>query len=315
MYILEKRLDIAYAIKVVDEIGISITKLKWWLEPFFVISNNLEEEILLATVVVTKTVDMPFSYSETSTFYIDGKMSEYSIYYNVLYVTRAIFKNLATQFGYANIHAGCISCDDIGILIKAKRNQGKTTFILHSLISKKFQLVANDQVMLNETSIKVLGYPAAIGIRNNSCTDIFQNKLVEKALWMSKDPYQRNEKPIVHISDISSIFGCCVKEDVIIELILEYEKSVVDDELQICPLTCYKGNFAEILYPLSEIYGGDIFNASIDCLSRAKLNIKPQTIKTFNTEIRLLKVRCGINRINDLLEELKYIVHRRKMNE
>lgn len=312
MYILEMRLDVAYAIKVVDEIGISTAKLKWWLNPFFMIGSNLEREVLLATVVVTKTVDIPFSYREPFTFYIDGKMSEDSVYYNILYVARAVFKNLATQFGYANIHAGCISCDDIGILIKAKRNQGKTTLILHSLISKKFQLVANDQVMLNGTSIKALGYPAAVGIRNNSCTDIFQNKLIEKALWMSKDPYQKNEKPIVHISDLSSIFGCHVKAEVTIGLVLEYEKSTLDDELQICPLTCYEGDFTEISYPLSEIYGRDIFNASLDCLSQAKLNLKSQTIKSFDAEIQLVKVRCGINRINDLLQELQYIVHRRK---
>lgn len=315
MYILEKRLDVAYAIKVVDEIGISMDKLKWWLHPFFMISNNLEGEVLLATVVVTQNDDIPFFYRELSTFYIDGKTNEDSVYYNILYVARAVFKNLATQFGYANVHAGCISCDNIGILIKAKRNQGKTTLILHSLISKNFQLIANDQVMLNGTSIKALGYPAVIGIRNNSCTDMFQNKLIEKALWMSKDPYQKNEKPIVHISDLSSIFGCHVKSEVAIGLVLEYEKSTLDDELQISPLTCYEGDFTEISYPLSEIYGKDISNASLDCLLQARLNLKSQTIKAFDTEIQLLKVRCGINRIDDLLQEIQYIIVHRRKNE
>lgn len=308
MYIFEKRLNVAYAIKVVDEIGLSTDKIKWWLSPFFIVDNDLNGEVLLSTVVVTKNVDIPFSYSNPSTFYIDRKMHEDAVYYNILYVVRAVFKNLATQFGYINIHAGCISCGDIGILIKAKRNQGKTTLILHSLISNEYQLIANDQVMFNGTNTIALGYPATVGIRNNSCTEELQKKLIEKALWMSEDPYQKDEKPIVHINDLSSIYGCCVKDKVTIRLILEYEKSELSDELEMCQLTAYPNDFTEMSYPLSEIYGRDIYDASIDCLSRAKLSSVLQSANDFNAEIKLLKVRCGLNRIADLLHELQYMV-------
>lgn len=312
MYIFEKRLDNIYAIKVEDEIGILTEKLEWWLTPFFVIGNTMKGGVLLATIIVTKTIDTPFSYSKPSIFFIDGKMCEDSVYYNIMYVVRSVFKNLATRFGYFNVHAGCISCDDIGILIKAERNQGKTTLILHSLISKKYQIVANDQVMLNETSSEALGYPATVGIRNNSCTDILQKKINEKALWMIKDPYQVNEKPIVHINDLRSVFGCCVKEKIKIGLILEYEKSDLKDELEIITVSNYKCNFTEMAYPLSEIYGRDIFAASSDCLLLAKLNYLSQSVNEFGTEIQLLKVKCGMNRINDLLQELQVIVNERK---
>ena len=218
-----------------------------------------------------------------------------------MFLCRGIFKCVAHLQGYQNIHAGCVSSSNKGILIAADRNQGKTTVILQALLQRHFSLTANDQLMLNPQSRSALGYPATIGIREGSCSKDLMSQIKDNAFTTINDPFQRAQKPVILFKDLQNLLHCGIESQTTIELLVHYQKSLIQDELCISEFRKNICDFSELTFPISSAYSLDLFNSCMECIDYH--HQLPQFPSSFNRSNAILDlyVKCGSSRIADML--------------
>lgn len=310
MFIVEKRLKNAFGIRLDCSCGFNIERLSYWISPFFLIEEKLSKTtVLLAQINIVNGGKNRYDYLNHQ-FYVDGSVPEKMIFYRVLSISRIIFKCIAESLGYHNLHAGCLAIGDKGILISAERNQGKTTVILRALQTTMFALVANDQIMYENVSKSVLGYPAVIGIRNGSCSDQQYEKIINQAFEMREDPFQNNRKPLIHINALKSILNFDVRDSTRLSLAVIYEKSNIDNELKVSIPFNGVQRIIDVGLPLTKTYSLEDYNACVDSISYYANGFDCIESSSDNLCVlpHVIHVKCGLSRINDMLSEIiKYI--------
>lgn len=311
MKIFDERISNIYCIDV--EIGdISKELVSSWLFPFFqVYEENIYNFEIMAKIKLINGINKDYDFKD-NVFYINANMSINKILYTMMSILRVLYKYVASLLDYQNLHAACLNYNDKGILIKADRNQGKTTLLLKAIENSKFSLLANDQVMYNIENRRLLGYPAAIGVRNNSCDYIKQKQINKRALWFIDDPFQTYPKPVIHIKDLSEIYHCNIARSTNLNILVSYEKSTIENELVITQNKTASLNINDIKLPLNKTYKEDVLKACIDSVDYYIGNdfCKNEKVNYCN-DFKLynqLYVKCGINRISDMLLEIMYIL-------
>lgn len=312
MIIIDKRIENKYCVDVecFDNI-INQKTVESWISPFFSVQKeNIDMLKIIAKIKIIKEVQQEYIYCD-NIFYININMPIKKILYTMISILRMLYKYIALEEGYQNLHAACLEYNYHGMLIAAERNQGKTTMILNAMQDKDFLLLANDQVMYNVTNNQVLGYPAAVGIRRNSCDDEKQRQINEKALWFIEDPFQVQPKPVVYIKDLSKIYQCDIVESTKLDFLVSYEKSMKIDELKVTNIGTVKFPINEIDLPLEKTYKDELLKSceySVSYYIGTEYEKRTQVKYNKEISIKQINVKCGINRINDMLCEIKYIL-------
>lgn len=310
MIIIDKRIEFDCYIHL-ETIGCDIDRmmLEEWLAPFFSIQEEtIGNSQIIANIMILKEVPSDYVYSN-NVFYINAKLSSNKLLYTLMSILRILYKYVAYMVGYQNLHAACLKYKDKGILITADRNQGKTTILLNAIQDKEFLLLANDQVMYNIQNNRLLGYPAIIGIRDNSYNSVKQEQIKANALWFIEDPFQTQLKPVIHIKELSRIFQCEVVTSAKLEVLLRYQKSEQIDELTIKDMGRSIFSPSKIELPFENVYKKellDVCKCSINFYIGEIIN-KKANIEQRNS-IRQVKITCGIERMKDMLCEVKAIL-------
>lgn len=300
MVIIDDRLGFPCGILIKTSHKLDETLVSHWVSPFFRVCSDEEPFCLVAIINTSIGRSSTISY-KNGEFFISNCFSSKDILYNIMFLCRSIFKCVAHLQGYQNIHAGCVSRNEKGILFIADRNQGKTTVILQALLQNHFSLTANDQLMLNPQNRLALGYPATIGIREGSCSKALMCQIEENAFKTINDPYQRTQKPIIHFKNLQNILHCGIESQTTIELLVNYQKSPIQEELCISESWEPISIFHKLTFPISSAYSLDLFNSCMECIDY--YHKLPQHPNDFNgtDSILELRVKCGASRIVDLL--------------
>lgn len=310
MIVIDKRIGFNYCVQI-EAVGcdIDIMTLKDWLEPFFSVQEEAIDEFkIIAKIMILKEMQEDYVYSE-NIFYINTKLSSNKLFYTLMSILRILYKYVAHIIGYQNLHAACLRYNNKGILIIAGRNQGKTTMVLNAIQDAEFLLLANDQVMYNIENNQLIGYPAAVGVRDSRDNSAKQEQIKRNALWFIEDPYQTQLKPVIHIKELSKIYQCEVVASAKLEVLIRYQKSEQIDELTINDIG--KGMFfpSKIELPFESVYKKELLNAcecSINFYVGKTINSKKDIKHRDN--IRQVQITCGIARMKDMLREVKAIL-------
>lgn len=285
-------------------------EIEMWLSPFFCVTENDDIGFVsIATIKDTKLNKEDYTY-ENNVFWVNNTLDLNHLLYVIMSIVRALFKNVALLYGYKNMHAACFDYYGRGVLINSSRNNGKTTLVLNAIMNKEFSLVANDQVMYNENNNCILGYPAGVGIRNNSVDSSNMEKIRSSCLWYIDDPFQKQRKPIIHIKQLSKIFNCQLKDKTELGLFVNYTKSERIDELVIEKSFVNLEAINNLLLPLDRTYSPKLLEsckATIKNVLCEQLNSKKELQKDYKKAIQF-NVKCGINMIENLLGEIKKIL-------
>jgi hypothetical protein len=67
-----------------------------------------------------------------------------------------------------DLHAAAFVLDGRAVLIAGAKNAGKTTLLVHALVSGRAGLLANDRVLVNRGSGQVLGVPTVVRLRETT---------------------------------------------------------------------------------------------------------------------------------------------------
>ena len=282
----------------------SIIDISRFFAPYFVITDTIPKSgTILAIIKPNKTKCKDFFCYLNNIFYIDTCEDDNAqTCYNVLKILRTIFKITALEYGYINLHAGCIAYGKAGILITADRNQGKTTLLLHALETECFSFVANDQVMFHPTNYRTLGYPALVGIRNGRLKLARYKEICQNALWNENDRFINKLKPIIHFANLADIYHCSVARECISKHLIIYEKSNVDSELSIFSVDTNNLNLIHTFnLPINDVYDNFLIDSCTSSLNHyANYNDSINAYYPSNlTSLNVLRVRCGINRLGD----------------
>lgn len=308
MIIVDERIGKQYAINLdISNTGITYEKIKHWLSPFFSVylENHYYNSIKMKAV---NTVEDDYKYMD-GVFYINIMLSEIDLLYTIMSITRTFFKYIACSEGFVNMHAACLDYKNHGILIKAGRNQGKTTFILNSIKDKDIKLVANDQVMVRNRHI--LGYPAAVGIRSNRYAKQNEDKLEQVAIRYVEDPFQKHLKPVVHIKDLVQIYNSSLIHSTLLDIFIEYKKTHDENELIIKENDFINQYLEDIYLPLNQTYKNRVISDCKNALNYLRNNIEISNNKVTQdfSKIKYLDVTCGINRLDDIWKYIKENVY------
>lgn len=307
MFVIEKRLNMSYAIQIEEADTCLLRDMHLWLSPFFTIQEVLSNN---SVVIITKFIlcdkcnyDMECI---DDIFLINSKLPRYILYEKILFLSRVLFKNIAIKYGYQNLHAGCFVHNNQGILITAERNQGKTTLLLNSMLEGNYTFLANDQVMYNSVNGQILGYPSIIGIRNNSIIDMKKwDEIKSKAVTYVKDPFQSNDKPLILINDLCSLLHCNIVEKCKLSLIIRYKKSENSDDLIISEAVSDRSTTNSFILPLEQTYSHKIYTQCFLLVKKKTNPIQVPLNMSSKSTIKFIDVCCGINRMRDLLEAIK----------
>ncbi|MCL2079072.1 MAG: hypothetical protein FWH17_04415 [Oscillospiraceae bacterium] len=297
MVIIESRLPKIFGV-VVDGFSVDIAnRLKKWVVPFWN-TDCLSDYINILTIVPVSTGN-EVGY-RVGVCYIDSNNSVDKIVSLILHHTRIIFKLCAMQYGYVNLHSACISYNDIGILIDAPRNNGKTTVLLEALSTGDFLLIANDQVMLNHNNMISYGYPATVGLRTSSLS----HKLQSKVIRYENDPYVNGKKPIVHIVDIADEFDATICPQAQIKVLVNYSKANNYNELHVkTSFVNGREKLKSMEFPLTTAYRSEVVEYYLGRVSEV---VHPIFCKeNHDYTLLLIDVSCGIKQIPNLLEKIK----------
>lgn len=312
MFVIDKRIGISYCVEIDIENGsccISPKDIEYWLTPFFSVQKENSDIFKICSRIKTKrNIQQNYIY-HNNIFYVNSNMTYTKLLYTIMSIIRMVYKYIAFLMGYHNLHGACLKYMDKGILIVAERNQGKTTMILNAIQDKDFLLLANDQVMYSANGEnQLLGYPAAIGVRKNSCDYEKQKQIDKKALWFIDDPFQDQLKPVIHIKDLSEIYHCDIVENVKLDIIICYEKSWDRDELVIEDMGRVVYPMSEIELPFEKTYKKELFEScrcSVQYYINNLCNRQEKEQQYSRICIRRINIKCGIDRIRDMLCEIK----------
>lgn len=310
MFITDKRIGANFKIQLEVSNRLSYDAIEYWLVPFFCVQKENDFSLNCITKIKTVTnldTDFMYNYNDDN-FYVNADLQLNKLFYTIMSILRMLFKSIASLLGYQNLHAACLVYKDNGILIRAERNQGKTTMLLNALQDEDFSVLANDQVMYSLDCNKALGYPAAVGIRNSSCDTNMQKIINNKALWFIDDPFQEHQKPVVHIKDLSQIYQCKIQESANISILINYEKSMRKEEIIIEKIGQVEIPISCMLLPFEKTYNEYLLNACLYCVERhinSYSGIHPQYVCYNNRKILQLNVKCGLLKINEMLSEIK----------
>jgi len=296
--IIESRLPIKIGV-VVEGFSEEITTLlKKWAAPFWDIDYSTNYITILTIVPISTDNEV---ICKNDMCYVGSYNSVAQIVNTIIHHTRITFKLYAMQYGFVNLHSACIVHNDVGILIDAPRNSGKTTVLLEALSTNNFSLVANDQVMLNYKNMLAYGYPATIGIRASTLSHSLQSKII----WYEDDSFFGNKKPIIHITDIASEFNATIYSQIQIKLLINYSKANDYNELRI------ETNFVDsqeilksIELPLANAYGNRFMKFYMDLVNKTTPTSHYEAQQS-QPKIMLFKVSCGKNQIINLLDKIK----------
>lgn len=311
MIITDKRISADFNVQLEVHNKISCDVLQHWLSPFFSVQNgNVLTSHIITKIEVKADIEEDYLYYD-NTFYVNASMQLNRLLYTLMSILRMLFKYVAFLSGYQNLHAACLKYKDDGILVRANRNQGKTTMLLNAIQDDDFLLLANDQVMYNIDDNRVLGYPAAVGIRDNSC-DIEKQKVInERALWFIDDPFQTNQKPVVHIKDLSQIYQCHIAESTNLSILINYEKSMRKEELIINNIGRPQMTINSLILPFEKTYNDYLLEScrhAVEHYMHKAILLQSKEKNDNNISILQVNVKCGLARINDMLDEIKSIL-------
>lgn len=311
MIIIDKRISANCSVQLEVHNRISCDVLQYWLSPFFCIQNEkVHTSHIIAKIEVKTDIEQKYLYYN-NIFYVNADMQLNTLLYTLMSILRILFKYTAFLSGYQNLHAACLKYKNNGILVRANRNEGKTTLLLNAVQDEDFLLVANDQVMYSINDNKVLGYPAAVGIRDNSCDIEKQKRINERALWFIDDPFQINQKPVVHIKDLSQIYQCHIAESANLSILINYEKSMQKEELIIDNIEQTKINLKSLILPFEQTYKDYLLKSCMDAVEHymdKDILLQSKDNNDNNTSILQVNIKCGLARINDMLDEIKCIL-------
>lgn len=300
MVIIDNRLGLPYGIQIKTSHNLDENLVNHWVSPFFSVCSDDEQYLLVAIINISIDNLSTVSY-QNGEFFIPSCFSSKDILYNIMFLCRSIFKCVAHLQGYQNIHAGCLSSNNKGILITADRNQGKTTVILQALAQNHFSLTANDQLMLNPQSRSALGYPATIGIREGSCRKDLMSQIKDNAFTTTNDPFQRTLKPVIHFKNLQKLLHYGIESQTTIELLVHYQKSHIQDEFCVSELRKNICDFSELSFPISSAYSLDLYNSCMECINyHHQIPQCPNNICSPGS-ITELYLKCGSSRIVDML--------------
>ena len=318
MIILDNRINADYCVEVeMGMLGCDISQeiIEHWLTPFFsVLKENVSMAKIFAKIEIVEGIEQDYIYHDEK-FFINANLSMKKLLYTLMSILRMLYKYMAFLMGYRNLHAACLKYKDNGILIRAERNQGKTTVLLNAIASGDFLLMANDQVMYNFNKNQLLGYPATVGIRQNCFDNEKQSKINESALWFIDDPFQSAPKPVVHIKDISGIYQCNIVEKADLKVIINYKKSMQKDELVISDMKTVLFPLSEMELPFNETYKEELLRNCKDSFNYYLGTdfARRDSEKYINKiNIKQIDIKCGIDMIYEMLCEIKTILESRE---
>ena len=305
LYIIDTRLDETLGIKIDCIDKICASDILDWVTPFFTLVTS-RSVIKVASVKCANLVDDKEYTYENGIFSLNSNLCKNKLLYNVMSISRLIFKIIASSKGFLNLHALCITHKNKGILFNADRNGGKTTVMLKALRTKKFCLLANDQIMYSCNDRVGLGYPATIAFRRSSYEEL-DKRINENALWYVDDCFQTN-KPVIHISKLVEYVDNDIINKSEIFIFVDYKKSQNPETLLFSDHGNLNVNMVELLLPFRKAYIG-IFDSCLDAVARyyETTNIQQYCVddcRPSQTTLRYIDVECGYNKIDEMLHML-----------
>jgi len=303
------RIDEKYCVEVSSDCySLCIQDIKDWLSPFFSIYAYEKCKFDdFAKIKIVDNISKEYEFSN-NVFFVNAQLKTNILYSTLMSIARMLYKYLAFLKGYQNIHAGCLTCGTNGILVVADRNQGKTTMILKAINDKDFSFLANDQVMYNFKKNHILGYPATVGIRKNSCEIEKQILIENKALWFVDDPFQTQPKPVIRIKDLLKIYKCNIVTSTNLNLVVNYEKSGNSKELTISNIGRVQFCDSNIKLPFEQTYKAELVKwckQSVDYYMGRTVREKVDGNCIERHYVINVNIKCGEDRFAEMLREIK----------
>lgn len=300
----------------------TIMILKEWLEPYFRIVPMRTAGIDKYTILQIKIIHSKIfirNYDSKLLFYLDKssrvlflKSSNNNTQdaFIILKIIRCLFKAIFLQHDYVNLHAGAFVLENDAILVTGDRNSGKTTFIINTISTGRFNFLANDQLVINLPKNKeftVFGFPALITVRLDHKNPT--NKIIEESALMSEKNSLGNlisTSVKVAPKTLTEHFGVKIVSKANPIIIIKYEKSSDPDFLDIkrytnIPSQLWKTN---LLFPLNKAVDKELFKLC------KNLNLITNISTPFFLpgKIPFIQAVCGLDRMNSLLKQITSIL-------